>query len=491
MIPILFPYNTAPSGPFEFNSLGRLGDALTCKVTEAYGDHSYQYSLEMTYPATGRHFEELTAYNIILAVPSMDAQPQPFRIRKVTRPIGGVVTVYADHISYDLDGFPVYIRNNVTGPAAAMAAAANFRGVTSPFYLYTNLPEVAKTVTAPKGPVSSREFLLMAGGVQDTFGGEWLFDKNQAGLLSSRGKDSGLILRRGKNISGLEQDETTEESFSGIFPFWQGGDVTVVLPEYVLSAPGKYIDAVAIVDFSREFKKKPTAAQLRAKAHTYLESKIRPQPTLSTSVDFVLLSQTLEYKELAAVESLHLYDTVHVVYDTLNIDVKTKVCKTVYDVLLDRYESVEVGAVKQNVYKAVKRITDRTVKASASTGSSGASDFLSVTKSISDSSERVSLPTGTTKKTVLSITAPTSGHVICSGYIQITANSTGNRHAELVVGGVTVSQETQSAHGAQTGMIAVNGCYPVNEGETIEAAAWQSSGSTLYAGGALHALFMS
>jgi len=374
MIPVLFPYDTSPAGPFDFGSLGRLGDALTCKVTEAYGDHSYQYSLEMTYPATGRHFEELTAYNIILAVPSMDAQPQPFRIRKVTRPIGGVVTVYADHISYDLDGFPVYVRNDVTGPAAAMAAAANFRGVTSPFYLYTNLPEVAKTVTAPKSPVSSREFLLMDGGVQDVFGGEWLFDRNQAGLLSSRGKDSGLVLRRGKNISGLEQDETTEESFSGIFPFWQGGDVTVVLPEYVLSAPGKYIDAVAIVDFSREFKKKPTAAQLRAKAQAYLESKIKPQPTLSTSVDFVLLSQTLEYKELAAVESLHLYDTVHVVYDTLNIDIKTKVCKTVYDVLLDRYETVEVGAVKQSVYRAVKKIAEKTTQASGGSVRQVASD---------------------------------------------------------------------------------------------------------------------
>lgn len=489
MIPVLFPYYTSPAGPFDFGSLGRLGDALTCKVTEAYGDHSYQYTLEMTYPATGRHFEELTAYNIILAVPSMDAQPQPFRIRKVTRPIGGVVTVYADHISHDLDGFPVYVRNNVTGPAAAMAAAANFRGVASPFYLYTNLPEVAKTVTAPKGPVSSREFLLMTGGVQDVFGGEWLFDKNQVGLLSARGKDSGLVLRRGKNISGLEQDETTEESFSGIFPYWQGGDVTVTIPEYVLSAPGKYIDAVAIVDFSREFKKKPTAAQLRAKAQAYLESKIRPQPTLSTSVDFVLLSQTLEYAELAAVESLHLYDTVHVVYDTLNIDVKTKVCKTVYDVLLDRYESVEVGAVKQSVYRAVKAIAEKSAQG-ASSGSVAPSEFQAVSKSISSASERVSLPSGTTAHTVLSITAPSTGYVIVSGYVQITANSSGNRHAGVTVGGVTVYQMTEAAHGGQTGMLPLSGVYPVNEGETVEGVAWQNSGSTLYAGGMLNCLFV-
>ena len=374
MIPILFPYDTSPAGPFDYGSLGRLGDALSCKVTEAGGGHSYQYTLEMAYPVTGRHLGDLIAYNIILATPSKGTKPQPFRIKKVTRPIDGIITVYAEHISYDLDGFPLYIQNDVTGAANAMAAASQFRGVSSPFYLYTNIPDTSKVVAAPTGPVTAREFLLMTGGVQDTFGGEWLFDCNQVGLLKTRGVDSGLVLRRGKNISGIKQDETVDESFSGIFPFWKGGDTVVTLPEYVLGAPGKYIDSIAIVDFSREFKKKPTVAKLRAKANAYLEAKIRPQPTLSTSVDFVLLSQTLEYKDLASVESLHLYDSVHVIYDSLGVDVNTKVCKTVYDVLLDRYESVDIGAVKQSVYRAVKKIAEKTTQASGGSVRQAASD---------------------------------------------------------------------------------------------------------------------
>ena len=84
MIPILFERDEIS---FSSNGLGRLWDAISCTVTKAYGDNSFQYTLEMKYPITGPHFEDLNVFNIIFAVPELGARPQAFRIRKVTRPV--------------------------------------------------------------------------------------------------------------------------------------------------------------------------------------------------------------------------------------------------------------------------------------------------------------------------------------------------------------------------------------------------------------------
>lgn len=372
MIPVLFSYETSVADSFATGGIGRLYDAISCKITEAYMSGSYEYSLEMEYPVTGSLFEDLNAFNIIATAPGTGMSKQAFRIWKVTRPLNGVVKVYANHISYDLENYPVYMTADKTGAAAALEAVGTAtRGLTNPFTFYTDIEDTTTVMEHPDGPVTARQLLLMENGVQDTFGGEWFFDNAQVSLLANRGVDNGVTLRRGKNITDLEQNENTEESFSGIFPFYKKGDEYVILSEYVLTLDSSYIDSIAIVDMSKSFKSKPTEAQLRTKAQKYLQQHIKATPTVSTAVDFVPLSQTLEYKDIASLETIHLYDTVHVIYGTLGINVQTKVCKTVYNVLLDRYEKIEVGTVKQNVYQAVKKIASKTAKTYSGGGSSG------------------------------------------------------------------------------------------------------------------------
>ena len=115
---------------------------------------------------------------------------------------------------------------------------------------------------------------------------------------------------------------------------------------------------------------------------------------------------------------------------------------------------------------------------------------LTVSKSFTDTSQRVSLSSGTTNKTVLSVTAPISGIVMISGYIAMTTNATGNRHSEIKVGGTTVYMDTRAANGTNNGNLGVAASVPCTAGDTIEIQAWQTSGSTLYAGGRLDAVFL-
>ena len=105
LIPILLAGSTVK---------GFLPDALTCIVTE---ERNGVYELSLTYPVTGQMFSELAVDRFLKAKPNDTSELQLFKIYEITKPLNGIVTVNAEHISYALSHYPV---NNisVTGNAA-------------------------------------------------------------------------------------------------------------------------------------------------------------------------------------------------------------------------------------------------------------------------------------------------------------------------------------------------------------------------------------
>ena len=199
MIPILYESNTTS---FNTNGIGRLSDAITCIVTE---ERNGQYELQMTYPLDGALYNDLQVSRIIWAVPSDGEEEQAFRIYKVSRPISGIVTVYAEHISYQLSCVPVS-RYSATSAAAAMSGLASHAAVDCPFTFWTDLTTSGDfSVDAPAGIRS------MLGGTEgsilDVFGGEYKWDNYVVRLYAHRGADNGVTLRYGKNITDLKQEE--------------------------------------------------------------------------------------------------------------------------------------------------------------------------------------------------------------------------------------------------------------------------------------------
>ena len=69
-------------------------------------------------------------------------------------------------------------------------------------------------------------------------------------------------------------------------------------------------------------------------------------PTVSLDVSFIALHQTQEYADMTRIYHINLCDTVTVLFLLLNVSTKAKVVKTVYNVLLDRYDSITIGAVQ-------------------------------------------------------------------------------------------------------------------------------------------------
>ena len=104
MVDTMITLHESTEMSFTTNGLGALSDAITCEVTE---ERNGEFELEMEYPVTGIRYKELQLRRIIMAKPNPYSDPQPFRIYAITKPINGIVTINAEHISYDMSGYPV------------------------------------------------------------------------------------------------------------------------------------------------------------------------------------------------------------------------------------------------------------------------------------------------------------------------------------------------------------------------------------------------
>ena len=343
MKPILFP-STATE--FNTHGLGVLTDAISCTVTE---ERNGAFELTMQYPDTGVHFDEITDRCIIYAIPSPYRAPQPFRIYRITRPMNGVIMVYAQHITYDLSGVPLNPFTAINAPDALSKLSLN-AAVDSPFTFWTDKSTVASFAVST--PSSTRSVLGgSSGSILDVYGGEYEWDGFTVRLYGHRGYDNGVVISYGKNLTDIEQDRNISNVATGIYPYWTNAEGALVTCDpKIVNAPGTYdFTRVVPVDFSNDFETQPTPEQLQARAGKYVEDNKIGIPKTSITASFVQLEQFPEYEDLALLEKCDLCDTVTIRYPKLGVEAKAEIVKIETDVLLERYNSVEIGDVRTNI----------------------------------------------------------------------------------------------------------------------------------------------
>lgn len=342
--PILY---SATEADFSHNGLGILGDCASCDVTE---EANGIFELAMTYPMDGIHYEDIADRAIIKAKADQFRDPQLFRIYAISKPMSGLVTVLAEHISYDLSGIPVSPFTAYNAPDALSGLKEN-AVVDCPFDFWTDKSETADFKVSVPASIRSR-----LGGASDSvlsiYGGEYEFDNYTVKLHNNRGMSRGVSIRYGKNLTDIRQEQNCSNVATGVYPYWANRDGTtlVELPEKILNAPGTYgFVKIKTVDFSKVFKSKPTQEQLRDRAEQYIEEHEIGIPLVSLDVSFAQLSQTEEYKHLKLLERVSLFDTVNVEFPALGVSATAKAVKMVYDVLSDRVKSVALGSVRANI----------------------------------------------------------------------------------------------------------------------------------------------
>ena len=356
MIPVL---HQAGSTSWESFGLGALTDAVSCKVVE---ERNGQYELELTYPISGQHFSDLALREIILAKPNFSDNPQPFRIYKISKPLNGIVTINAQHISYDLSGYVDSAFSAVGIQSALIALTANCTPYPCPFTFASDMSTATGKLDVLK-PTSIRA--LMGGAdtsILKHWHGEWSYDGYACSINANRGTDRGVTIRYGKNLTSLKQEENNASVCTGIYPFWhnQDTDVTVTLPEKVVNAQGTY-DYVKItpVDLSDKFDEEPTVAQLRGAADDYIEQHDIGVPDVNLTLSFVQLEEIKERVDLC--------DTVHVFFDALGISASAKCVRTEWDVLADRYSKIELGTIRTSIAGTIASIKETAEQAHAAT----------------------------------------------------------------------------------------------------------------------------
>ena len=363
MIPILFP---ADATTYTTQGLGALSDAISCRVRE---ERNGEFELEMQYPQAGLHFSEITDRCIILAIPSPWRAAQPFRIYRITKPLNGVCMICARHITYDLSGIPVNVFS-AQSAAGALSGLKTNSATANPFEFWTDKQtSAAFTVSVP---ASIRSLLGgSTGSILDVYGGEYEWDGWTVRLHEHRGTDRGVTIRYGKNLTDIEQDRNISNVRTGLYPYWADSDGNLVVCDPpIINAPGSY-DFINIqaVDFSQEWQEAPTPAQLKARAEQYIQDNEIGVPTVSISVSFVDLSRTDQYKDLALLEQCDLCDTVTVQFEALGIDATAEVVSIETDVLLERYDKIEVGSLRTNIADTIvdnQQRTDEQIKQTTS-----------------------------------------------------------------------------------------------------------------------------
>lgn len=336
------------------NGIGVLTDFKSSpKVKEAINGELY---LEFEYKKTGRYSKYLAEENIIVS-PIGYGERQAFRISKTKKVINDsnvYIYVYAKHISYDLvdnELDDVYVQD--LNGNSAISWILSHTQYEHKFNGSSDIPERYNARYVSKNPIQA-----FIGEDENSFiklwGGEIVRNNFNIQILQRRGEDKGVSIRYRKNLKGI----TFETDFSNI--------ATRVKPKGYngIELPEKYVDSLLINNYIHPKIIEKKYEDIKLKENTededgfetiedcYIEMRKRvkdeyenglDKPKISATVDFIELSKTEEYQEYKNLEKLCIGDTVHIYIDEFDLEVTEKVISTIYDPILDKYTSFELG----------------------------------------------------------------------------------------------------------------------------------------------------
>ena len=347
MIPILYE-NTETS--FTTNGLGRLRDCISCTVTE---ERNGVYECDFEYPVSGQHYDLIKVGRIIGVTHDDRNEIQPFDIVSYSKPLDGIVSFHCTHISYRQSHMTVR-GSNINSLSDAFTLFGNATP-SNPFTYTSDMTKSGYLACADGIPRSVRQMLGgIEGSILDTYGGEYEWDKWNVILHSKRGVQRPFAIRYGVNMMSYNDELDTSNSYSSCIPYWTDGEQTVVATKVDSGSitPANHGETVPL-DLSERFENKPTAAQLRTEAASYMNSSKPYLPTQTIKVSFERLQDLAGYEDFANLEQCELCDTIKVIFPDYGTDGYFKIVKTVWNALSDKYIEMELGSLSTTLSEAL------------------------------------------------------------------------------------------------------------------------------------------
>lgn len=385
MIPILYEKNESA---FASNGLGRLRDCISCKVTE---ERNGIYECDFEYPVTGANYDLIQIGRIIgvthddyelttterLIGPLTDEELdtitdegglaltgeqttdfttkdiQPFDIVSFSRPVDGVVTFHAVHISYRQS----YLTTNGSNINSLSDAFDMLKNSTpsNPFDYWTDKVSTGYMSSADGVPKTVRSFLGgVEGSILDAYGGEYEWDKWTVKLWGSRGEDRDFSIRYGVNMLKYDEDLDSSGAYSSCIPYWKNDSAIVIGDRQdcngsTLTGRGECVP----LDVSDKFENQPTKVQVEEMAASILATTQPFIPKQTIHVEFVRLQDSPEYAQYRNLLNCRLCDSINVIFPYYNTSARFKIVKTEWNVLQNRYESMELGDLSTTLAEAL------------------------------------------------------------------------------------------------------------------------------------------
>ena len=354
MIPVLYKAN---STNFDTYGIGVLKDCTSCEVTE---ERNGAFECQFKYPIHGTLYKEITTERLVKAKPNDTAADQVFRIYRISTPINGEVTVYAQHLSYDLLGVAaLQWASDSISPSLAMERV--FQNTATPHNFTCQTDYSAAKAFSVSKPQSVRACLGgVSGSFLDLWGGEFEWDNFNVIHHQGRGQKTGVVIEYGKNLTDLEHENENADVYTDLLPYAvitaeDGTETVITLSEVLIPiAETTLVQRKTLIrDFTEYFDELNPISEsgLRAFAYKYLSNNPLGVSTPTVKVAFEPLWKQPEYA--AVLERVSLCDTVTIRHSVLGITAKAKVITTVYDTLAEKYISITLGSAKANLINNV------------------------------------------------------------------------------------------------------------------------------------------
>ena len=354
MIPVLYKAN---STNFDTFGIGVLKDCTSCEVTE---ERNGAFECQFKYPIHGSLYKEIATERLVKAKPNDTAADQVFRIYRISTPINGEITVYAQHLSYDLSNVAaLQWASSSISPSLAMERVFQNTATPHSFTCQTDY-STAKAFSVAK-PQSVRACLGgVSGSFLDLWGGEFEWDNFKVIHHQGRGQKTGVVIEYGKNLTDLEHDNENTDVYTDLLPYAvitdeDGTETVITLAEVLIPISETTLvqRKTLIRDFTEYFDEQNPVSEsgLRAFAYKYLSNNPLGVATPTLTVAFEPLWKQPEYA--AVLERVSLCDTVTIRHSVLGITAKAKVITTVYDTLAEKYVSITLGSAKANLLNNV------------------------------------------------------------------------------------------------------------------------------------------
>ncbi|WP_449074535.1 phage tail spike protein [Ruminococcus sp.] len=361
MIPLVYETTSRILSLNSMHYLGRLTGCTECTVEES---RNADYTLSASVVKNSECANSVVIQNYICAKPNPTDEPQFFEIYEVVEK-NNVLSIKAKHIKHNC-------YNNI------LAAGETSAQLYSPAEAYENLDALFDNNYVFSSDITNRKSINLGytqvctlgdflggleGSLLDLFGGEYKWNNFNVSLLKNRGQKRAYSLKWGDNISSYEKTQSSETTISHVCAYatvydeFSKQDIQIIADPYeifeqksktnklsVYPVPDKLVDGITVNSSTGdgyEFVK--NTCRIAATAYIGGDKLGEIKSNIKVDVEAVLDDM----------QQFNLCDTVTVILSD-SIAAESKIVKTTYDTLRERYKQLELGSFKTKLSDFVK-----------------------------------------------------------------------------------------------------------------------------------------